>query len=127
MPRPKLLVVDDEPAIATLIGRVAEGCGFEVVQVAEAAHCPQMVVDHRPAVICIDLSMPGMDGIELLRFLADRKVTAQLLIVSGFDAGVVRAALRLGEALGLNMAGIISKPIPIDGLRKKLAYLSPAA
>jgi YesN/AraC family two-component response regulator len=64
--------------------------------------------------------MPCFDGIEILRFLARRQCRSQLLIISGFDPGMVQSALRLGEALGLNMAGTIAKPIDIAKLRRLL-------
>jgi hypothetical protein len=49
-----------------------------------------------------------MDGVELLRFLADEDFRAPVLIVSGFDRRVLESAFRLGEALGLNMAGPVA-------------------
>ena len=60
--------------------------------------------------------MPGMDGVELLRFLADEDYNAPVLIVSGFDRRVLESAFRLGEALGLNMAGPLEKPVRLDQL-----------
>jgi YesN/AraC family two-component response regulator len=68
--------------------------------------------------------MPRFDGIEILRFLARQECRSRLLIISGFDPAMVQSALRLGEALGLNMAGTIAKPIDIARLRKLLGELT---
>jgi len=80
-----------------------------------------------PHLIALDLSIPGMDGVELLRFLADNSCRAKLLIVSGFDRKVRSAAENLGDARGLNMVGSIPKPIRANELRALLSGLHTAA
>ena len=67
-------------------------------------------IANRPEMVALDLGMPGMDGVELLRFLADEDYRSPVLIVSGFDRRVLESAFRLGEALGLNMAGPSKNP-----------------
>lgn len=119
----QLLVIDDEPAIARLVRRVGESCGFTVTVASNAEEFGEALSDRPPTAICLDISMPGVDGIELLRDLADRHVTAPLLIISGFEPAIVSSARRLGEALGLNMAGIVPKPINLAALRQLLGDL----
>ena len=69
--------------------------------------------------------MPGMDGVELLRFLADQQFAAPVLIISGFDRRVLDSAFRLGEALGLSMAGPLEKPVRLQELEELLNRLKP--
>ncbi len=64
--------------------------------------------------------MPGCDGIELLRYLAEIGCQAQILIASGFDTRVLQSARELGTARGLNMAGVITKPMRASELRTLL-------
>jgi CheY-like chemotaxis protein len=73
--------------------------------------------------VALDLGMPGMDGIELLRFLADQDFRSPVLIVSGFDRRVLESAFRLGEALGLTMAGPLEKPVRLEQLETLLNEL----
>ena len=61
--------------------------------------------NNQPEMVALDLGMPGMDGVELLRFLADQDYRGPVLIVSGFDRRVLESAFRLGEALGLADGG----------------------
>jgi len=124
MARARLLVIDDEPAITALIRRAAEPCGYEVIETSETEAFKHQLDALKPNVICLDLAMPGFDGIETLRFLAGRQCRSQLLIISGFDPVMVQSSLRLGEALGLNMAGKFAKPIDIAKLRKLLGELA---
>jgi DNA-binding NarL/FixJ family response regulator len=57
--------------------------------------------------------MPGTDGIELLRFLAAEGCKSRVLVMSGSDRQWLHTALRLAEALGLDIAGSIPKPLQI--------------
>jgi len=123
VPRNSLFVIDDEPAICTLIQRIAEGCGYPVAAASDPALFKQQFRAVAPSVICLDLAMPGSDGIELLRFLAAQGCRAQLLIISGYQSAMVQMAVRLGEALGLEIAAVLSKPIHIAELRNLLLQL----
>ena len=74
--------------------------------------------------ICLDLAMPGSDGIEMLRYLAAQGCTARVLVISGYNSAMVQMAVRLGEALGLEMAGVLAKPIHLAELRNLLLQFS---
>ena len=65
----------------------------------------------------------GYTGVELLRFLANENYRSPVLIVSGFDRRVLESAFRLGEALGLNMAGPLEKPVRLERLEELLTDL----
>jgi DNA-binding response OmpR family regulator len=123
---PRLLVIDDEPAIASLIKRIAEPCGFEVDATSDWAAFKHSLDKEPPDVICLDLGMPEFDGIELLGFLADRNCTCPLLIVSGFDPRIISTSMRLAEARGLKVAAAIPKPIDTGALREALGALAAA-
>jgi FixJ family two-component response regulator len=69
--------------------------------------------------------MPGMDGVELLRFLAEHEYRAPVLIVSGFDRRVLDSAFRLGGALGLTMIGPLEKPVRYEEVQLLLNGLRP--
>jgi DNA-binding response OmpR family regulator len=123
MPRPRLLLIDDEPALAEFLASAAENCGFEAVITSQDHEFREAFVAERPEMVALDLGMPGMDGVELLRFLAEQDYRAPVLIVSGFDRRVLESAFRLGEALGLTMAGPLEKPVRLNELEKSLADL----
>jgi DNA-binding response OmpR family regulator len=110
-------MVDDEPEIGRLVARVASGCGYE----ARVTHDPKafklIYAEFAPDVVALDLSMPDVDGIELLRFLADTGCQAPVLILSGFDARIREAAQLLGATRGLRMSGIIPKPVRVADLQ----------
>jgi len=122
----RLLIVDDEPAVARVIQRVAEGCGYEVILTTSADAFLDRLAEQEPTVVIVDLSLPGTDGVELLRHLAGSKCRADILIVSGFDERVLETAGRLGSALGLRIAGTVTKPVRVAELRGVLDGLRQA-
>lgn len=123
MPQPRLLLIDDEPAIAEFVASAARECGFAPTVTGEDQEFRDSFGAKRPDMVVLDLGMPGMDGVELLRFLADEEYRAPVLIVSGFDRRVLESAFRLGQALGLSMAGPLAKPIRLEALEQMLTEL----
>jgi DNA-binding response OmpR family regulator len=121
--QPRLLLIDDEPALADFLANAARECGFQPVVTSDDSEFRQTFQSDPPDVVALDLGMPGMDGVELLRFLAEESYRSPVLIVSGFDRRVLESAFRLGEALGLNMAGPIEKPVRLEDLETVLNQL----
>src|SRR5690348_3406328 len=123
MPQPRLLLIDDEPALAEFLANAARSTGFEPIITERDADFRSAFLANPPEMVALDLGMPGMDGVELTRFLANQGYRGPVLIVSGFDRRVLESAFRLGEALGLNMAGPVEKPVRLDALEQLLAKL----
>ena len=123
MPQPRLLLIDDEPVLADFLANAARETGFEPIVTSEDQQFRDEFTAERPDMVALDLGMPDMDGVELLRFLAEQDYRSPVLIVSGFDRRVLESAFRLGEALGLNMAGPLEKPVRLEELEMLLNQL----
>jgi EAL domain-containing protein (putative c-di-GMP-specific phosphodiesterase class I) len=121
----RLLVVDDEPSIGRLVKRVAESVGFEVVATEDPVVFAKTARQWHPSVIMLDLSIPGTDGIQLLRGLAADKCTAHIVLMSGADGKVLEVAQQLGRERGLNMGKLLPKPMRIETLRELLREFKP--
>lgn len=119
----RLLLIDDEPAFGTIVKRVAQGCGFEVVVTEDAPAFTNAARLWHPTVIMLDLKIPGSDGIQLLRALAADKCPAHIVLSSGADAKVLESAMQLGRERGLNMGEVLQKPMRADNLRERLCGL----
>ena len=126
MKQPRLLLIDDEPALADFVANAARECGFEPTVTSNDEEFRHEFLAHRPDAVAMDLGMP-VDGVELLRFLATEDFQAPVLIISGFDRRVLESAFRLGEAQGLNMAGPLEKPVRLEELEGLLKRLKPVA
>ena len=68
----RVLVVDDEPAIADLVGTALRYEGFDVATAGNGRDVLTMVESFRPELIVLDIMLPDLDGFEVQRRLADR-------------------------------------------------------
>jgi len=75
----RILVVDDEEAIRLLYQEELQEAGYQVAVAADGHEALRMVQQSRPDLLTIDIKMPGMDGIELLRRV--REVHRELPII----------------------------------------------
>jgi EAL domain-containing protein (putative c-di-GMP-specific phosphodiesterase class I) len=70
--------------------------------------------------ILLDLVMPEMDGIEILRLLGERNCKARIVLMSGINIRVIETAKKLAQTLGLDVIGHLQKPFPIGQLQELL-------
>lgn len=101
MSRPRIVVVDDEVLIRETVRLSLEHAGYAVTVVEDAAHAFDEVKKARPALVVMDLYMPGLDGREVCRRLKkdpDTKDVPVILftgsnealdVVTGLDSGAV--------------------------------------
>jgi len=110
----RILIIDDDQRICRIIKRVADDLGIESIAIDNPVLFEPVNIDFDPNVIFMDLQMPKLDGVELIRNLADQNSKAAIILASGMDKSVIETTEELGKSLGLNMAGFLQKPIDID-------------
>lgn len=116
----RLLVIDDDRSILSIIEDVASENGYEVLSADNPDDFRRLVKSFEPTLIAIDLVIPDTDGIELLRELANTRSSARIILMSGLDDKVLSTARRLGANQGLNMLGGLAKPIDLEELEDRL-------
>ncbi|HSV37849.1 MAG TPA: response regulator transcription factor [Nocardioidaceae bacterium] len=113
----KVLVVDDEPAILTVLQRVLEADGYEVLTADNGARAVDLAVTAMPDLVILDLRLPDVDGIELTKILR-RWLTAPILILSGFNDEA-----RKVQALDTGADDYLQKPFGLAELRARVRAL----
>ncbi|MER6220688.1 response regulator transcription factor [Streptomyces sp. 900105755] len=78
MDQPRALVVDDEPKIRDIVRRFLAADGFAVTEVADGPAALRAVADEQPDLIVLDVMLPGLDGVEVLRRLRE---TSQVPVI----------------------------------------------
>lgn len=106
----RLLVLDDDDSINFTIGAIAESSGFEARTTTNPAEFFDLVTTWAPSHVIVDLVMPGLDGVETLRLLANTEFRGLVIIASGLGSRVLEAAGRAAAENGLNLLGILPKP-----------------
>jgi EAL domain-containing protein (putative c-di-GMP-specific phosphodiesterase class I)/ActR/RegA family two-component response regulator len=107
--RPSIVVIDDDPVIGQFLSHVGAGLDVNCVVTTSGERFLELL---RPdtSLIFLDLLMPDLDGIELLRRLSERRCKTPIILMSGTDRRVLDTAERLAKALDLQVAGRLRKP-----------------
>jgi EAL domain-containing protein (putative c-di-GMP-specific phosphodiesterase class I) len=116
----RLLILDDESAIGQTIALIARGTGLDAVATDCADDFFRELDAWQPTHIALDLIMPGLDGVEIMRLLAERGCRARIVITSGVGGRVLSAARRTADEHGLNVVGVMAKPFSPQELRALL-------
>jgi CheY-like chemotaxis protein len=106
-----ILVVDDEPLVRDLLVQFLSLRGYRALGVKDGAEALSMVEQAPPDLILLDLLMPGMDGVEVLRQLRLREYTGGVIIITGSHDEE-----RLDEAWAVGPQEVIGKPIDLERL-----------
>ncbi|HWK26272.1 MAG TPA: response regulator transcription factor [Solirubrobacter sp.] len=93
--RGSVLVVDDEPTISEIVSAYLERAGYATRVAADGYAALEAVAQRRPDLIVLDLMLPGLDGLEVMRRVRDRATAIILLTAKGAEADRV-IGLRLG-------------------------------
>ncbi|MEX0729422.1 MAG: EAL domain-containing response regulator [Aquisalimonadaceae bacterium] len=116
----RLLILDDDPLVGDTMQRIAEFAGVAAQFVTDHVEFFQLVEDWQPSHIALDLVMPDMDGVEVMRELERRGCSARIIITSGVGSRVLDAAGRSAAEHGLAIAGVLAKPFSSAAFRKLL-------
>src|SRR6202042_1071961 len=111
----KILIVDDNPDICEFISAAADQLGWEY-ETTSTAHEFLNALRPDTTLILLDLMMPEMDGIELLRLLCQQKCSAGIVLMSGVGKRVMQTADELAKTLGLHVVGHLRKPFELAEL-----------
>ena len=93
----RILVVDDEPVVSSMLCDVLATAGYVVASATSGAEALDLVPIFNPSVVLLDLTMPGMSGMEVLQHLRREYPRSPVVILSGNqDAEVKRRAIEAG-------------------------------
>lgn len=109
-----VLVVDDQPRVCDSLAAMASALGHSVTKASDGVSALDMVIDRPFDVVVTDLTMPGMDGIELARGVRACRPDTAVVLITAWGSESERTA-EAGDVL------VASKPVTMDGLRRHLA------
>lgn len=116
----RVLIIDDDMQWSALVRSAGEDLGLEV-QCAHSkprfmelydASCPELVV--------LDIVLQDTDCFEVLNFLAERKTTCPIIVISGYDEKYGNTAEAYAKALNLNYFARLAKPMRLVELEQAL-------
>jgi two-component system KDP operon response regulator KdpE len=112
--QPLVLVADDEPRITKLVSLALNSEGFRVVTASGGEEALQKAEEVRPDIVLLDIVMPGMDGIEVLRQLRERRPVPVILLTAKGSTSDKAKGLDLGAD------DYVAKPFDLDELAARV-------
>ena len=113
-PRTRVLVVDDEPPIRKLLRMGLSTQGYDILEAANAKASLELLAQ-KPDLVILDLGLPDMQGLDLLRTMRARNESVPIVVLSsrGDEAGKV-------QALDLGADDYVTKPFGMDELLARM-------
>jgi two-component system cell cycle response regulator len=118
----RILVVDDNPTNLKLVVDLLECEGHEILQAIDAEEAERIIAREHPELVLMDLALPGMDGLTLIRKLRADEKTKDLTIIA-LTAFAMKGDEQKAIAAGCN--GYITKPINTRSLPGLVAGFLP--
>ena len=114
-PPPKVLVIDDEPPIRKLLRMGLSAHGYEILEAPNGRISLELLEQRKPDLVILDLGLPDMQGLELLRTIRARNEGVPIVVLSsrGDEASKV-------QALDLGADDYVTKPFGMDELLARM-------
>jgi two-component system NtrC family response regulator len=106
-----ILVVDDDNSVRRVVQMQLSEAGYDVVLAGSGGEALRILLEHRPKLLITDLRMPDLDGLELLRRIADDQIQTTVIIITAF--GTIETAV---QAMRLGAYDYVTKPIDYEAL-----------
>lgn len=116
----RILIVDDERAVANLLADALRGQGHEAALVHRGEDALAELGRVRPDAVFLDVLMPGMSGVEVLRRIRETDLTLPVVLITGHAQDY-----ELEEARRLGISEVIEKPFILNALSEALGSLAP--
>lgn len=117
----KLLIVDDEPFIRTGLRTIIDWHHYDIDICGEAENGReglQLCKELQPELVIVDIKMPGMDGLQMMKEAKEAGLSCDFIVLSGYsEFGYAQRAIEFG------VSGYLLKPIEQDELEAKVAQL----
>jgi two-component system response regulator (stage 0 sporulation protein F) len=108
-----ILAIDDQPGIRRLLEEIFKGTDYKIIPVAGGRDALKYLQQQKPELVLLDVKMPGLDGIEVLRELTALYPGLPVIMMTAYGELQV-----IDEAIDLGARGYITKPFDIMELRR---------
>ncbi|GIP01570.1 MULTISPECIES: response regulator [Paenibacillus] len=109
----KVLIVDDQNGIRILLVEVFSSEGYETFQAANGKAALEIVKMHAPDLVLLDMKIPGMDGLEILKHIKQMNPDIKVIMMTAYgELDMIKEATDLGALMHF------TKPFDIDEMRQ---------
>lgn len=114
----KILIVDDQFGIRMLLQELFQREGYQTFQAADGKKALEIVTTHDPDIVLLDMKIPGMDGLEILKHIKANDPDCKVLVMTAYgELGMIQ------EAMDVGAIAYVAKPFDIMELRDQINRL----
>lgn len=117
----RVLILDDEPDFLAFAQAALAGSGHVLQTLNDPRKIPTVVEEFLPTVLVLDIIMPGLDGIEIITWLANTEYSGRVVLISGFNPQYIDIAEKFASGRGLGSLITLRKPVSPAALRAAVA------
>jgi DNA-binding response OmpR family regulator len=114
----KIIIVEDQPAIADLLEEMLSIDGYQMIKIHSSTGALSVIRAENPDVVLLDIMMPDVSGLEVLRFMRREPGLQQIPVVI-VSAKTLPADIRSGLEAGATV--YLTKPVDVNRLRRTVA------
>lgn len=119
MPK-KILIVDDEKLITETLAGMLKFAGYEISEAFDGESAIKFLKDSTPDLVVLDMKLPGIDGIEVLRTIRQSYPDTFVVVMTGYDVEYKKKVDQIGAE------GFFVKPILVEALKEKIEEIFSA-
>lgn len=118
-------VLDDEPQVGAIVGKILDSIGFVPRQFVAPMPCLEELRKAAPELLVLDLALGQSDAIEVIRHLETFRYNGTVMLISGREYATLAEIQRIGRQHGLTMAQPVQKPFRVVDIENSLAAAAP--
>lgn len=118
-----VLIMEYEDRVSRVLSRIVKRLGLEPFSTNNYSDFKELYRNHKPQIILLSLDSPTNNQGELCRYLVDQKSPSTIILLSNMDEEKLLGFERNGRSAGLNMGGILPKPMDMTSVQEKLEEL----
>jgi len=119
-----VLILEQDERVCRVLGRIIKQIGFEPLAMNEYSHFKTSYLEFKPDIILLSLDNPDVDHNKLLQDLVHQDTHMTIILLSNMDEDEIASFEKLCLVAGLNMGGILKKPIAVESVKFKLEELA---
>jgi DNA-binding response OmpR family regulator len=128
-----VLVVDDEPIVRDVVVRYLQREGYETLEAGDGLHAQELLREHEPSLVVLDLMLPGMDGLQLCQWIRARSELPVIMLTARAEEADRIVGLELGaddyvtkpfspRELAARVRTVLRRSGPTSGSRERIVH-----
>lgn len=120
-----VLIVEQDDRVSRVLCRILKRMGYKPFPAIDYEGFKSLYADNKPAIILINMEIPGGENTDFFRYLVEQQSQSAVVLLSDLEGNETSEIIELGKSAGLNMGGILRKPVDVESVKQLLTERLP--